>query len=1312
MLDSFLRPVRAYGSRFFHRFGIHCATHQIRVLLISSVVISALLFPAIAIYFSNDTQIFALTLRALDSFLTPDDVSSWLAHGDLRDFWEGFGDLGVREDSMARARCGREGILRSERVLIHNMQDEDAGSLTRETLLYALKLEQRIAQVLPKHDVRCLRGHDRRCFSLSPLAFWHHDESVLLSDPNILDTLKHPKNVSVSGVTVTPEMVLAGRESNDTESDDTDMAMFLVLTYLFPDSDCLRNHAHLKWMYALEEAVGSSGDLLMQAQVPQLVALEYPKNSTSANRRSVLSLFSYAAYLAFLVYFVRSTRRMDTVHSRIGLVFTGLVEIVVSTLTSLSVCAIVGFRVTMVPWEIFPIIVIFIGVENMFSIIDAVVHTSVALPVKMRIAEGLSRAGTSNTLKLISYNTVLGVIAFFSVGAIRQFCAFAIVVLVAHWFLIHTFFVTVLSIDIQRLELDELLRQGTGLTPTTAAPGLGVPPKSAKSKLARTAHVFNGRVLKNLSLFLLLAITAALYFATYPASTAHKHKHEHRLGLHRPKARGSNRPVTQDNVSPAFNMWQVLNPSGHDLVHVRVESPALLMVYDNAEFHDEDLSHPDEGNKPTQWTRSPWSVWSRNMRPLVWITKIVLVPIVVTTAMLYGLLLYLLKDADLLEAQRNRAESDAEEPEEVIPPVEGQISFSTLPRAFITDVDLVAASKDGDTIVSISLQNEFALWKTQTKLWTKIDTSDILLGNGASAPSATATLTAIAIDEGGTYCAVGTGGGVIALWAIAGDKVKPLPHLFTETTVSGVTGIQFSPSDESGQATPRRSAPSLIGIPNALYATYENGAVIKWTMASLAVPVYITPSRSASISKSFLIPNEGDCGVLVAFALDDGALDIRDIDRPDGLIHGGCIIPAGNPMDVVSAVHVCAVELESEQHLIIGAATQAGVVSVWDGNSAECLHIMEEPFGDISRLRLTSGSVRTCPTCGELPYDNFTISFSTGQAVLFYRAYLSVPTRRCSCVHNQPSHQLRSSILGRRSRSSSAASNTNGTVTPSNPNQRSRLSSFSSTSSSLETPMFPISGHGVHSRRTSDKDSLRRNLDTFLATEHDDSELPSPIGPQEPTNNNFLSSESRSPLWQSLVVARIGDATCERGGWEVANGRIVGIRRKPRIPLPNGRTEGAATSTTSTIVQLTNRSSAGLSSSALERWELWTFNPYDSRLEASPLIALRLSDASDSTSSPSPSPAKVPPKLNTGHSSSVSSSTTTGTAARHIPQTRPSPKALPLTNAIPRLHFTRVSPFIGDRTFCAAGFGNTIGMFRFSPSASPSSGSSFLMPPR
>lgn len=87
---------------------------------------------------------------------------------------------------------------------------------------------------------------------------------------------------------------------------------------------------------------------------------------------------------------------------------------------------------------------------------DDVVSTSIHLPVKERIAAGMSEAGASNTLKVVTCNSVLGIIAVFAPGAIRQFCIFAVVVLVAHWFLVHTFFVAVLSIDLQRLEVIEI----------------------------------------------------------------------------------------------------------------------------------------------------------------------------------------------------------------------------------------------------------------------------------------------------------------------------------------------------------------------------------------------------------------------------------------------------------------------------------------------------------------------------------------------------------------------------------------------------------------------------------------------------------------------------------------------------------------------------------------------------------------------------------------------------------------------------------------------------------------------------------------
>lgn len=79
---------------------------------------------------------------------------------------------------------------------------------------------------------------------------------------------------------------------------------------------------------------------------------------------------------------------MSAVHSRLGVTFTALVEITVSTITSLSVCALVGFRITMVPWyvipsvlttrdlihrntrrELLPIVIVFVGAENMFNLV-------------------------------------------------------------------------------------------------------------------------------------------------------------------------------------------------------------------------------------------------------------------------------------------------------------------------------------------------------------------------------------------------------------------------------------------------------------------------------------------------------------------------------------------------------------------------------------------------------------------------------------------------------------------------------------------------------------------------------------------------------------------------------------------------------------------------------------------------------------------------------------------------------------------------------------------------------------------------------
>jgi hypothetical protein len=78
-------------------------------------------------------------------------------------------------------------------------------------------------------------------------------------------------------------------------------------------------------------------------------------------------------------------------------------------------------------------------------------------------------------------------------------------VLVAHWFLVHTFFVAVLSIDVQRLELEELLQQNASFTPSVQPTALGQtaqPDGSGRKVMGAIRRLLSGRANKNISLFL------------------------------------------------------------------------------------------------------------------------------------------------------------------------------------------------------------------------------------------------------------------------------------------------------------------------------------------------------------------------------------------------------------------------------------------------------------------------------------------------------------------------------------------------------------------------------------------------------------------------------------------------------------------------------------------------------------------------------------------------------------------------------------------------------------------------------------------
>ena len=680
---------------------------------------------------------------------------------------------------------------------------------------------------------------------------------------------------------------------------------------------------------------------------------------------------------------------------------------------------------------------------------------------------------------------------------------------------------------------------------------------------------------------------------------------------------------------PAWHTWRMLNPREDRWLHLRIEAPTFLM------FYPIDAAQSATGSQPSYRARPSLS-YSWIMRTAARMARIVVLPIAATVAALYALLLYLLKDAERLEAQRHRAEADSSL--QCTDPPKAPFAFAALSRAHSTDIELLAVSADGRTAAGVSIENELVLWNKGSAVPVALGAEDVL---GAGPSNLNAAITALSLDDAGSFCAVGTGAGVVAIWALPAPA-GGFPQRVLRGASSAVTGLHFVNTHLSAGST----SVSLAGPDQtpAIFATYENGTIIQWDSDKPDCPAVVSPPRECRTLWSTILRIPDTSRLLAAFAIEDGSLDIVD------LVHGfepplasGCCLQAGNPVDTVVSFHACTLELGGVRTLVIAAASEAGVVSLWDGSTGSCIALLDEPHGALSTLRLCAVSREPCVLCGTVLPSTFALAFGAGSTVQFFRAFFpskpstssATTSSSCgTCLHNvSPEAPPWGSSLGLSSRSPSTASST--PVLPG----RSRHASLSE-----EGAAFPISGHGVLSRRASEKDSLRRTTADTLVVPENSSDAP--FGPTDPPHI--------PAHWRTLVISRIAYTTCERGAWDVAGPRVVGLRRRSRKPPDTGESRAANAISTAAPSAHENanahaKNDCGLSAASLGRWEAWTFDPVEERVSASPLAALE-------------------PAASMFFARSA------------------------VTRETPRLPFTRVRPLVSGRTCCLAGFGNTVGL--------------------
>jgi hypothetical protein len=767
----FIRHFRSRGESLFQHHGRWISKHQIRTLLLCSLVITSLFYPAVGIYFwaskggpgvsRGDAKSVwrSLSTPFMDSF-----ASSGRKHvnslSDLRMIWDDAPDLRAIDIGDARAifdlqatqiqpahtsapavsrpRCQS---VRVEHVFI-TTDDVMAGRgprfgvLEKRILHSALQLQKSIeselrgrydpdsvelqldcVQVRPSfpgrpssHELSQPSNTDDACLTLSPLEYWNLDSDTILAEDDPAQLVSHSTlNRTLRGVPISFSTTLAGRWHLFKR---LPRAEYLAFTFFLrqdsSEGGCSDLSAstppaarptlsHSRWHELLNRVTGGQVRLIASPEsVLHSLVLRFSPEMLSSRRRPTHILL-LTAYAFVILYISRGLIKLRKVHSRFGLAFTGTTQLLISMVMSVSICALLGIRLALVPWELLPFVIVVVGSENMFSLTKAIIDTPLSLTVSSRIAHGLGKVGVPITLTTLADILLLLVIAFFiGVRAVREFCIFAIFSLMMDWFLQMTFFVTVLSIDMQRLELADLLTQGTRLTrkqdsalqmsdgSTTQdsagsidqATGDDQPDGTLRKQVRSTNIVVNllsqlwkARSARTASLTLILVYMSGLYLyygTGYPSlrQSSFVLPADWDTVRQAPATNAAFDPFGHLDAktgpslpwwtsSPSADLWTSLNPLGASELRVHVEPWTILSL----------RSSNDAQSPPSMSTFAGWALFRPRIRAVIWFAKLVVLPISGTTALLWMLLLYLLKDTELLDAQRDKSEADPSEGE-------------------------------------------------------------------------------------------------------------------------------------------------------------------------------------------------------------------------------------------------------------------------------------------------------------------------------------------------------------------------------------------------------------------------------------------------------------------------------------------------------------------------------------------------------------------------------------------------------------------------------------------------------------------------
>ena len=1173
----FVRQVRSRGEAIFQHHGRWISKHQIRTLLLCSLVITSLFYPAVGIYFwaskggpgvsRGDAKSVwrSLSTPFMDSF-----ASSGRKHvnslSDLRMIWDDARDLRALDVSDAKVLLSQQArqapstfsrprcqSIRVEHVFI-TTDDVMAGRgprfgvLEKRILHSALQLQKSIESELRKDDQEegletslvCVQARSSfpgrppllgrnadeeeaaACLTLSPLEYWSMNSQAILQDDQPAQFVSQSLlNRTRLGAPLSYSTTLAGRWHLFKR---LPRAEFLAFTFFLrqqhheacSDGPTTLSSAstadHTRWHELLTRVTSGQVRLIASPEnISHSLVLQFVPDTPSSKRKPT-HIFLLTAYAFVIIYISRGLIKLRKVHSRFGLAFTGTTQLLISMIMSVSICALLGIRLTLVPWELLPFVIVVVGSENMFSLTKAIVDTPLSLTVSSRIAHGLGKVGVPITLTTLADILLLLIIALFlDVRAVREFCIFAIFSLIMDWFLQMTFFITVLSIDMQRLELADLLTQGTRLSrrqdvmshshdAALNAAGGGsdeldgeastdsqrrngsarVQPRSGNLVIAALSKIWRARTARTASLTLILVYMGGLYLYYGTGFPSHQQS-SYVLPADWDKVRQT--PATESTFdpfghldakprtslpwwtsSPSADLWTSLNPLGAQELRIHVEPWTILSLRSSSEGEA----------PPSTATFAGWALFRPRIRAVVWFAKLVVLPISGTTALLWMLLLYLLKDTELLDAQRDKSEADPSGANDAgVTPVPSSLSPLTTILANAHPCDIEFLVHDGGLAASIDNGGGIRIWRLESAgedAGRRGSLSKARTGL-SSDPSA---VTAVALSAEARWLALAHASGRVtfvstetldAIWDhLPSDTASPitsltLQHHESMHTLESATALSAHRDGTLREWNVARKEAKLVTSQTQLDSR------LRWRAISVAV--------AQSSSNSHLAVSRTP---LIGFATADGQFHIRAVESGGGSVKTVFTLSIEDRGQVCSAL-VCQLAsrppLADEapllrSTLLLGFAH--GRVRVIDFETAECVSSVDLDDGPVTGLStMDAGDANTSAFVAQ----------TTGRASLLLisggAAGAAAMMEKSGSIHSSLGAFMSGSPLRIRtpngSRTTAATFWADGSTPP-------------SPASELANPLsYPMSSHGSASRLRRASAHMRDRSSTSVAAD-------------------------------------------------------------------------------------------------------------------------------------------------------------------------------------------------------------------------------------